>query len=133
MNEYDQNPYENPRTTSAHELTAYERDARMWGMLLHLSVLAGFVIPIAGWVAPIIIWQVKKDELPEIDEHGKIVVNWMISGLIYGFLCFLLIFVLIGIPLMIMLGILCTVYPIIGGIKANNGEYWPYPGSLRFF
>ena len=133
MNQFEQNPYEQPNAGTYRELTSHERDVRLWGMILHLTVLAGFVVPIAGWVTPIIIWQVKKDELPEIDEHGKIVVNWLISGLIYGFICFLLVFVLIGIPLMIVLGIVCTVFPIIGGIKANNGEYWPYPGSLRFF
>ena len=107
-------------------------DAKQWAMLLHFSLLAGFVVPFAGLIAPIIIWQLKKNELPEIDDHGKVVVNWMISGIIYGAVCFLLTFILIGIPLLIVLGALAVIFPIIGGIKANNGELWKYPLSIPF-
>ena len=123
------NPYE-----SAHPvISQHERDVRQWAMFLHLSVLAGLVVPVAGWVAPIVIWQVKKDELPEIDEHGRIVVNWMISAAIYFVVFLLMIFILIGIPLMVIWGIVTIVFPIIGGIKASQGEIWPYPMSLRIF
>ena len=109
-----------------------DREARQWAMFLHFSLLAGFIVPLAGLVVPIIIWQLKKADLPEIDDHGKIVVNWIISEIIYGVLCLFLTFVLIGIPLLIVLGVLGVVFPIIGGIKANNGEAWRYPLSIRF-
>lgn len=102
-------------------------------MLLHLSLLAGFLVPMAGLIAPIVIWQIKKTELPGIDVHGKIVANWVISAFLYGVGCFLLVFVLVGIPLFIALGIMAIVFPIIGGIKANNGEAWKYPLSIPFF
>ena len=107
-------------------------NAKQWAMILHLSLLAGFIIPFAGLIAPIVIWQLKKEEMPELDAHGKIVVNWLISALIYGAVCFVLSFVLIGIPLLFVLGILSVVFPIIGGIKANNGEVWKYPLSISF-
>jgi uncharacterized protein len=42
----------------------------------------------------------------------------------------LLFFVFIGIPLLLMLAALCVIFPIIGGIKANNGELWKYPLSI---
>jgi uncharacterized Tic20 family protein len=101
-------------------------------MFLHLSLLAGFVVPLAGLIAPIVIWQMKKEELPEIDIHGKIVVNWIISEIIYGALCVPLVFLAIGIPLLIVLGILGVVFPIIGAIKANGGDVWKYPLSISF-
>jgi uncharacterized Tic20 family protein len=126
------NPNDAPQANPA-ELTQHDRDARQWAMFLHLSMLAGTVVPVAGWVAPIVIWQIKKDELPEIDEHGRIVVNWMISAAIYFAVSFLLIFVIVGIPLMAVLGIISVVFPVIGGIKASKGEIWPYPMSLRIF
>ena len=107
-------------------------NAKQWAMLLHFSLLAGFVVPFAGLMVPIIIWQLKKTEFPEIDAHGKVVVNWMISGIIYGAICFLLTFILIGIPLLVVLGALAVIFPIIGGIKANNGELWKYPLSIPF-
>ena len=104
----------------------------MWAMILHLSVFAGYLVPIAGLVAPIVIWQVKKAVLPGIDIHGKIVVNWILSGLIYAVIFFLLSFVLIGIPLLIALGVVAVIFPIVGGIKANNGEAWKYPLTIQF-
>ena len=108
-----------------------EKEFRTWAMFLHFSLLAGFVIPFAGLIAPIVIWQIKKDEMPEIDAHGKAVVNWLISALIYGFISFLLCLIVIGVPLMFALGVLSVVFPIIGGIKANEGRLWKYPLSIE--
>ncbi|MDO9215123.1 MAG: DUF4870 domain-containing protein [Methylococcales bacterium] len=112
-------------------ITPDEQQARQWAMFLHLSQLAGYVIPLFGLIAPIVIWQTKKDEYPILDEHGKAVVNWIISELIYGVICSILLFVVIGFPLLLILGILAVVFPIIGGIKANNGELWHYPMTIN--
>ncbi len=102
-------------------------------MLLHFSQLAAFLFPLGGLIVPILIWQFKKTELPEIDVHGKVVLNWIISEILYFVVCFILIFVLVGIPLLIVLSILAIIFPIVGGIKANNGEVWKYPLSIAFF
>jgi uncharacterized protein len=110
-----------------------EQQARQWAMFLHLSQLAGFIVPLAGLIVPILIWQMKKADVPGIDEHGKIVANWIISEILYSFLCIPLMFVIIGIPLVIAIGVLGIVFPIIGGIKANSGEVWKYPVSIPFF
>jgi uncharacterized protein len=107
-------------------------DAKQWAMILHLSLLAGFIVPFAGLAAPIIIWQLKKAEYPELDEHGKMVANWIISSLIYAIVCIPLMFIFIGIPLLIVLSALCVIFPIIGGIKASNGELWKYPLTIQF-
>jgi uncharacterized protein len=110
-----------------------EQQTRQWAMFLHLSQLASFLVPLAGLIVPILIWQIKKTELPGIDVHGKIVVNWIISEILYGIVSFILLFVLVGFPLLMALVILAIVFPIIGGIKANNGEVWKYPLSIPFF
>ena len=123
----------NTQEPTTLEASSEDQETRLWAMLLHLSVFAGYAIPIAGLVAPIVIWQVMKVDLPQIDVHGKIVVNWIISMALYGAVSFVLAFVLIGIPLLILLGVLGLVFPIIGGIKANNGEAWEYPLSIQFF
>ena len=104
---------------------------KQWAMILHLSVFAGYLIPLAGLLAPILIWQIYKDKMPELDAHGKMVTNFMISMVIYMTVSILLIFVVIGIPLVAVLGIVGFVYPIIGGLKANNGELWNYPGVIK--
>lgn len=109
-----------------------EISARQWGLIIHLSVLAGYIVPLAGFVAPVVLWQLKKHDHPMIDAHGKNVANWLLSLLIYGTVAFLLAFVLIGIPLLWMLGILNIVFAIVGGIKANDGVVWAYPFTIRF-
>jgi uncharacterized protein len=130
-----------------------DKQIRQWAMFLHFSLLASFVFPYGGLIAPVIIWQIKKDELPEINPHGKVVVNWIISTLIYGVVCFALAFIFIGLIvatstssytgmllfpnfgiiwiLVLIFGTLNIIFPIIGGIKANNGEVWKYPLSLH--
>ena len=102
-------------------------------MLLHLSQLAGMILPGAGLVLPIVMWATEKDQSPLIDEHGKVVLNWMISSLIYSFIAGLLCFFLVGIPLLVILLILVFVFPIIGGIKSNEGLVWKYHLSNSFF
>jgi uncharacterized protein len=110
-----------------------EEQTRQWALFLHLSQLIGLFVPLAGLIAPILIWQIKKTELPGIDAHGKIVVNWMISEILYFVVCVILVFVIVGIPLLIALCVTAIVFPIVGGIKANNGEVWKYPMSIKFF
>ena len=110
-----------------------QMDEKTWAILLHLSQFCGFLIPLAGLVVPIVLWQVKKNESQLIDQHGRIVANWLITAFIAGIVFFMLSFLLIGIPLLILLGVLCIVFPIVGAIKANDGIAWPYPGSYRFF
>jgi uncharacterized protein len=107
-------------------------DANQWATFLHLSLLAGFVVPFAGLVVPIIIWQLKKNEFPSLDAHGKVVMNWLISEVIYAVAGIILTFLIIGIPMLIALGVVGIVFPVIGAIKANNGELWNYPLSITF-
>lgn len=101
-------------------------------MILHLSQFAGFVVPVAGLVVPIVIWQIKKEEFPELDAHGRVVANWIITELILGVISFILVFVVVGIFLLIALSVVGIAFPIIGGLKANEGKLWNYPLSFKF-
>lgn len=105
--------------------------SRNWAMLLHLSVLLAGPVPVLGLVAPIIIWQIKKEEFPELDAHGKEVLNFIISMLIYSVIAGVLALAIIGFFLLFALAVIGIIFPIIGGIKANNGEFWHYPLILR--
>ena len=104
-----------------------------WPMLLHLSQYLSLSLPLAGTIVPIIIWQAKKAEVPELDAHGRIVVNWLLSELILAVIFLPLCFLLIGFPLLIGLIIAGLVYPAVGAVKAANGEAWRYPFSFTFF
>jgi uncharacterized protein len=107
-------------------------EQKQMGMFLHLSQLLNLILPPAGIIAPIVLWQMKKEETPALDAHGKMVVNWLISSLIYFAVSGVLCIILIGFLGLLALGIMSIVFPIIGGIKANNGELWEYPLTIKF-
>jgi hypothetical protein len=109
-----------------------EREARQWACFLHLSLYAHAVVPLGGIVVPLVLWQLKKDEYPLVDAHGKHVLNWAISMAIYFAVAIPLCFVLVGIPAVILLAVAGFVCPLIGALKANNGELWTYPGAIPF-
>ena len=107
-------------------------EANQWSMFIHLSQLANFLVPLLGVVLPIVLWQVKKDEFPSSTAHAYVVINWLISALIYSIVSGILTIILIGFLGLLVVGILGIVFPIIGGIKANEGEIWEYPLTIRF-
>jgi len=108
------------------------QDERQMGMFLHLSQLANVIFFPIGIVAPILLWQTRKEKIPALDAHGKMVVNWMISSTIYAVVSIVLCLILVGFLMLIALAIVGILFPIIGGIKANNGELWQYPLAIRF-
>jgi uncharacterized protein len=108
------------------------KESKQMGMFLHLSQLLNLLIPVAGIVAPIVLWQIKKDEIAGLDAHGKMIVNWMISCLIYIAISTVLAFVLVGFIGLFAIAVMGLVFPIIGGVKANNGELWEYPLTIKF-
>lgn len=124
---------ERQQTVDAGGSPASTAEVKQWAMFLHLSQLLGLVIPLAGLIAPILIWQIKKQEMPELDVHGRVVANWILSALIYCVAAFVLSFLLIGIPLLLALLVVGVVFPIVGGIKASDGKLWRYPLSIPFF
>jgi uncharacterized Tic20 family protein len=111
------------------------KDARMWAMFCHLSGLAGLlpVIPVIGAViAPLILWQVKKQEHAFVDEQGKEALNFQISILIYEIVAGLLCFACVGFVLLPAVVVFDVVFLIIAALKANNGELYRYPLTIRF-
>ena len=108
-------------------------EEKQMGLFLHLSQLVNIILPPLGIIAPIVIWQLQKDKMPGLDAHGKMVTNWIISSVIYWIVSCLLLFVfLVGLIPMLGLMIAGIVFPIVGGIKANNGEFWEYPLTIKF-
>jgi len=105
---------------------------RTWGMLCHLLAFSGFIVPSGNVIGPLVMWLIKKDESAYVDYHGKESVNFEISVLIYGLVCVVLAFVVIGIVLGLALWIFWIVVVIQACIAASNGQYYRYPMSIRF-
>lgn len=76
-----------PSSTGPPDLARRATEVRQWAMFIHLSQLLSFLVPFSGIVAPIVIWQIKRTEMPEIEVHGKNVANWLISYAIYMAIC----------------------------------------------
>ena len=100
-------------------------------MLCHLSALGVFVFPLGNVIGPLIVWLVKKEESPFVDDQGKESLNFQISFTIYCLVASILILVAIGVILLIALGIAFLILVIIASIKANEGEEFRYPLTLR--
>jgi len=109
------------------------KDVPQYCMLMHLSQLLGFVLPIIGLVVPILMWVLRKDDSSDVNRHGMNIVNWIISEVLYGVLCGILAMVIIGIPLAGALLVCSVAFPIIGAIKAKDGAIWTYPFTIPFF
>lgn len=107
-------------------------DERMWAMLTHLSALPGSFVLIGAIVAPLIIWQIQKDRSAFVDYHGKEAVNFQITMAIAAGVSFLLFLLLVGLVLIWIVGAVWLIFTIIAAIKANNGEYYRYPITIRF-
>lgn len=115
------------------ETTSADAETNQWALILHLSLLSGLLVPMAGLIVPIIIYVLKKDSLPGLVPHGHVVFNWMISAVIYCIVSAVLILLLVGFLTMFALVLVSIIFPIIGAIKASEGEVWPYPLSIPIF
>jgi uncharacterized protein len=114
--------------------------ARTWNMFCHLSALAGYIgVPLGSIIGPLIVWQIKKNEFPSVDAHGKAALNFQITVLLAALVAaaamFVGMFICIGwllLPVVVLIGLAGLIFPIIAGIKASNGEDYKYPYSFEF-
>jgi uncharacterized protein len=124
---------------------------RTWAVVAHLAALTGHLIPFGSLVGPLVIWLVKREESPFVDEHGKEAVNFQLSALIYGLLYFtaaLGVFINAGvhaanmatfpvslywvIAVGMLLWLFWTACVIVGAVTAAGGKSFRYPLSIRF-
>ena len=114
------------------ETSTSSPSVRTWNVLCHATALAGFFVPWAGHIlGPLIVWLVKRNDSPKIDEHGKESLNFQISMLIYNVIAGVLCLVLIGFVILAILHILNLVLVIIASIQASEGKFYRYPLAIR--
>ena len=120
-----------PNSTAASGAAPTENE-RTWGMLAHLSALAGLVIPLIGNVlGPLVVSIARSDQSAFVAAHAKEALNFNISVTLAAVLCALLMLVFIGILLGSALFIAWLVMTLIAAIKASEGAAYRYPFSLR--
>jgi hypothetical protein len=112
-------------------VTPLNQDDKTWGMLAHLSGLAGYLIPFGNVIAPLVIWLAKRDTSPYVGDQAKEALNFQITVTLAFLVCIPLMFIIIGIPLAFAVGIGALVLLIIAAIKAYDGVGYRYPLTLR--
>lgn len=117
-------------------------EERQWAMFAHLSALLGAIVTghMFAWgcfIGPLVIWLIKKDTLPFVDDQAKEALNFNITLAIVGLVLLVLSIItlglglLIAIPVGVIVGIGWLVLTIVAAVKANEGVAYRYPVSLR--
>jgi uncharacterized Tic20 family protein len=138
-----------------------DKDQQNWAGFIHLSILTGFIIPFGSFIAPLILWAIKRSESEVIDKHGKEAVNFQLSLLLYAVIVGIILFSSVGWGIfthsqqnhylldakpffnveivmggVILFALFYYVVPfilaIIASVKAFNGGSYRYPFSIRF-
>jgi uncharacterized Tic20 family protein len=122
-----------------------DQNERTWGMLCHLSALIGWIVlpSLGNIIGPLIVWLVKKDEMPFVDSQGREALNFQISYSIFtlimivigGVVSFLTcgLGALLFVPLLAIIYAVNVILTIIASVAANSGQEYMYPFSMRFF
>ena len=121
---------------------APSREERQWAMFAHLSALVGGLLTsaIGGWgffIGPLVIWLMKKDEMPFAGDQAKEALNFNITVSAIFLILLILTIVSLGLgailtlPIMLVVGIGALVLIIMAAIKANDGVAYRYPLTVR--
>lgn len=129
-------------TVSAPTGTA-SAEEKQWAMFAHLSALLGGLLT-SGWagsvgffIGPLVIWLMKKDTMPFVDDQAKEALNFAITVSLACLVLMMLTILSLGIgalltiPLLMIIGIGSLVLVIMAAIKANEGVRYRYPIALR--
>jgi uncharacterized Tic20 family protein len=111
------------------------KDERLWAMIIHISGLVGaslgaFFVP-GNLIVPLILWLIKREGNPFVDDQGKECINFQITITIAAAVCIALTFVCIGAFLLPIVGIYALIVSIIAAVKSNEGVRYRYPLTLR--
>ena len=113
-----------PPTTPQYVPT---QDERTWGLIAHLSWLGGSLVGLP-FLGPLVVWLVKKEQSPFVEDQAKEALNFQIAVLIAIAICGI---TCIGIVLIPVVGIAALIYSILAAIEANKGVYYRYPYTIR--
>ncbi len=101
-------------------------------MIAHLSAFSGHFIPFGHIGGPLLVWMLKKDQMPYVDDQGKEALNFQITMTLAFIVSLLLMLVAIGFLLIIAVWVFDILITIIAAVKANEGVAYRYPLCIRF-
>ena len=120
-------------------------EEKKFATICHLLGLLIILFPILNIIGPLIYWQSKKSESDYVNDQGKEAVNFQISVTIYIIFIFFVIltmklsdfsasqgFLSFIVLLIVAIWFFDVVMVIVASIRANKGEKYKYPLSIRF-
>ena len=110
---------------------APSRDERQWAMLCHLSAMLMYCTVIGGFIAPLVIWLLKRDEMPFVADQGRETLNFQITTLLALIVGGLLAIVLIGFVIIGAVLLFHFIVTIIATVKVSEGVLYRYPICWR--
>ena len=103
-----------------------------WATFCHVGALTMYIgIPFGHIIVPLVLWLIKKNEYPFVDEQGKEAINFQISMSIYAIIAGLLLFAIVGFFIFPVLIVIHVTFTIIAIVKTNKGEHYRYPITIR--
>lgn len=99
---------------------------KIWSILSHLSSLIG-----VGFILPLVVYLSMKGDSEYVASNAKEALNFHLSLLIYCLCCIPLVFVAIGIPLLVVIGLASLILAIVAAVKASDGGCYHYPLTIR--
>ncbi len=109
------------------------REDRKLLVVAHLTQYLDYITGFGGLIVPLVLWLTTKDSVIGMDEHGKAIINFQLSLILYVIIGIPAILLLgAGIVLLVFAGILSFVMPIVNAVRAGNGESPSYFGTIRF-
>jgi uncharacterized Tic20 family protein len=110
-------------------------EEKTWALVAHFGGPVGILVGggMLGWVAPLIAMVAKGNESPTVRAHAVAALNfqitWAIATLVGIIVAVCTIGILFFVPFLVAL--VPIIFGIIAGIKANEGQLYPYPMSLK--
>ena len=121
-----------PPPAASAPTQASEMDQRNWAMFTHFSALLGLITGVGFILGPLVLWLIKKDQMPQVNEAGKEAVNFQLTMLIAFLVSWVLVFLLIGFLLIPLVVLFDVVMSIIAAVQTSNGTRYRYPLTIRF-
>lgn len=125
-----------PATPPAPGAVPLDESVRNWGLLAHVSGLVSSALVGMGFVGPLVVWLLKRDEHPFVAQNAAEALNFQLSMLLYGALLVVaslpVITLVVTLPLALVGFLLWVILPIVAAVRASRGETWTYPITIGF-
>ena len=112
--------------STAPSLSSPRGNEKIWALLSHLSWFIGM-----PFLLPVVVYLAMKGDSAYVADNAREALNFHLSLLIYALCCIPLVWILVGIPLLIIIGLASLVLAIVAAMKASDGGCYHYPLTLR--